>query len=348
MEIIIITLSVIAIVIAIALLGRSAAREKLVIEKDVKPSTQTFPSGMTKVEFDSVNKKGAKIVGNIYIPDDYKAGEKRAGLVVSPPATSVKEQAAHYYAEKMRQKGYICLTFDPRGIGETKGLEGNINPYTIANDVSSGVSFLQSLSQVDANRLGNLGLCAPTVSSTYETIHDSRIKALGLAVPAVDGAQLAGGTNPLVRGILYFVGGIIKIFGINPKLEAFQKTEAGLAKGTQMQKGMATYYAPGKVGFHPRYKNQLSIFAGVGVASLDMFKLPPKLNNTPIHIETGDKAQSLEPAERFFKMLKGPAEKTMNKVKGSDHFELYWKDEYVDQAVAGLDNFYKSHLNSKS
>ncbi len=333
-------------VIILILLGRTA-KEKLVISREVKPSNQTFPPGMTRVEFDSVNKKGVKIVGNIYIPDDYKEGEKRPGLVVSPPATSVKEQAAHYYAEKMRQKGYICLAFDPRGIGETKGLEGDCSPYTIANDVSSGVSFLQSLPQVDADRLGNLGLCAPTVSSTYETIYDSRIKALGLAVPSVDGAQLAGGTNFLVRGVLYFVGGIVKVlsfFGINPKLQAFPLNEEGLAKATDMQKGMYTYYAPDKVGAHPRYKNQIAFFSGVGVAALDMFKLPAQLDNTPIHIETGDKAQSLEPAERFFKMLKGPAEKTMNKIKGSDHFQLYWKDEYVDQAVAGLDNFYKKYI----
>lgn len=332
-------------VITLALIGRTA-KEKLVVLKEVKPSKQTFPPGMTRVGFDSVNTK-TKIVGNIYIPDDYQGGEKRPALVVSPPATSVKEQAAHYYADKMRQKGYICLTFDPRGIGETKGLEGNINPYTIANDVSSGVNFLQSLPQVDSDRLGNLGLCAPTVSSTYETIHDSRIKALGLVVPSVDGAQLAGGTNPLVRWILYFVGGIVKVlgvFGFHPKLEAFPKTEKGLAKATEMQKGMATYYAPGKVGFHPRYKNQLAFFSGIGVAALNMFKLPNKLNSIPIHIETGEKAQSREPAERFFKMLKGPAEKTINIIKGSDHFELYYKDEYVDQAVAGLDGFYKKYI----
>ena len=345
MEAIIIT--VIALVIATALLGRAAVKEKLKISHAVSPINQIFPPGMTKVEFDSVE-KGTKIVGNIYIPDDYQAGEKRAALVVSPPATSVKEQAAHYYAEKMRQKGYICLAFDPRGIGETKGLEGNVNPYTCANDVSSGVSFLQSLPQVDPDRLGNLGICAHSISSAYETIHDSRIKALGLAVPVVNGAQVAYGDNLFVRAVLYFLGGVLKIFSIfgkNLRIDAFPKTEEGIEKATnEVLKGMPTYYAPGTVGFHPRYKNQLAFLSGVGVAALDGFKLPARLNHTPVHIETGDKAQSLEPAERFFKMLKGPAEKTMNKIKGSDHFELYWKDEYVDQAVAGLDRFYKKYI----
>ncbi len=62
------------------------------------------------------------------------------------------------------------------------------------------------------------------------------------------------------------------------------------------------------------------------------------------HQEGEKRPGLLEGVERFFKMLQGPAEKTMNKIKGSDHFEFYWKDEYVDQAVAGLDRFYKPYI----
>jgi hypothetical protein len=73
-----------AIVVALALLGRSTV-EKLEIAENVKPSTDVFRPGLTRVEFDSV-KPGGKIVGNIYIPDDCKEGEQRAELVVAPAA----------------------------------------------------------------------------------------------------------------------------------------------------------------------------------------------------------------------------------------------------------------------
>ena len=43
-------------------------------------------------------------------------------------------------------------------------------------------------------------------------------------------------------------------------------------------------------------------------------------------------------------MLKSPAEKSMNKIDGSDHFDIFWKPEYVDEAVERLDAFYKKHL----
>ncbi len=332
-------------VIAIALLGRFTV-ERLKIADNVKLSTDTFGPGMTRIEFDSVKPK-TKIVGNIYIPDDYKEGEKRAGLVVAPPATSVKEQSSHNYAERMRQLGYIALTFDPRGIGETKGIEGNANPSMVANDISSAVTYLSSLPQVDPQKIANLGICAQAASSAYESAHDPRIKAVGLVSPSLDGAELAGGTSFLTRWGVYLLGGVIRILytlGINPRISAFPETEAQLENATPMQQGMAGFYAAGKVGSHPRWKNALSMTSFPGIASLHIFDYAAKLDDMPVHIETGEIAQSLEPAERFFRLLKGPAEKTMHKIEGSDHFDLYWRPEYVDQAVERLDGFYKRYI----
>lgn len=334
-----------AIVVALALLGRSTV-ERLHIAETVKPSTDTFNPGMTRVEFNSV-KPDIRIIGNIYIPDDYKAGEKRAALVVAPPATSVKEQSAHNYAERMRKLGYIALTFDPRGIGETKGTEGNANPSMVANDISSAVTYLSSLPQVDPEKIANLGICAQAASSAYESAHDPRIKAVGLVSPSLDGAELAGGTSFLTRWGVYLLGGVVTVLytlGINPRITAFPEKEAELANATPMQKGMAGFYATGKVGNHPRWKNALSMTSFPGIASLHINDHAPKFDTMPVHIEAGEAAQSLEPAERFFRLLKGPAEKTMHKIKGSDHFDLYWKPEYVDEAVARLDSFYRKYL----
>ncbi|MEL6526995.1 MAG: alpha/beta hydrolase, partial [Chloroflexota bacterium] len=154
---------IVVIVIALAFLGRSTV-EELKIAENVKQSTDTFDPGMTRLEFNSV-KPGIKIVGNIYIPDDYKAGERRSAIVVAPPATSVKEQSSHNYAERMQKLGYVALTFDPRGIGETEGIEGNANPSMVANDISSAVTYVRSLPQVDPEKIANLGICAQAASS---------------------------------------------------------------------------------------------------------------------------------------------------------------------------------------
>lgn len=342
---VLILIAIAGIVVVLALLGRSSV-ERLKIAEDVQATSDTFGTGMTRVEFDSV-KPGTKIVGNIYIPDDYKEGEKRAALVVAPPATSVKEQSSHNYAERMRKLGYIALTFDPRGIGETEGIEGNANPSMVANDISSAVTYLRSLPQVDPEKIANLGICAQAASSAYESAYDPRIKAVGLVSPSLDGAELAGGTSIPTRWAVYLLGGIMRVLytlGINPRITAFPETDEELENATPMQQGMAGFYAAGKVGNHPRWKNALSMTSFPGIASLHINDHAPKFDNMPVHIEAGEVAQSLEPAERFFRLLKGPAEKSMNKIEGSDHFDLYWKPEYVDQAVARLDSFYRKHL----
>ncbi len=187
-----------------------------------------------------------------------------------------------------------------------------------------------------------MGICTQAASSAYESAHDPRIKAVGLVSPSLDGAELAGGTFFLTRWGVYLLGGVVRILyalGINPKITAFPETEAQLANATPMQQGMAGFYAAGKVGSHPRWKNALSMTSFPGIASLHRNDHAPKFANMPVHIEAGSVAQSLEPAERFFKLLSGPAEKSMNKIEGSDHFDLYWKPEYV--LIASIDIQYR-------
>lgn len=170
---------------------------------------------------------------------------------------------------------------------------------------------------------------------------------MGLVSPSLDSAELAGGTSFFTRWGVYLLCGVVRILyklGINPRISAFPETEAQLKNATPMQQGMASFYAAGKVGSHPRWKNALSMTSFPSIASLHINDHAPKFDNMPVHIEAGEVAQSLEPAERFFRLLKGPAEKSMNKIEGSDHFDLYWKPEYVDEAVERLDAFYKKHL----
>ena len=74
------------------LLGRSTV-EKLQITAPKRPVDQDLAKGRNRVEYVSM---GKTIVGDLFIPDDYTLGEKRPAIVVAPPGTSVKEQAAGF------------------------------------------------------------------------------------------------------------------------------------------------------------------------------------------------------------------------------------------------------------
>jgi uncharacterized protein len=80
------------------------------------------------------NSAGLRLVGHLYCPDDGGAGPHPA-IVVSHPASGVKEQAAGLYASRLAKLGFITLTFDayqsesegaPRGFEDPKKM---VKPY---------------------------------------------------------------------------------------------------------------------------------------------------------------------------------------------------------------------------
>ncbi len=55
----------------------------------------------------SFKSNGLNVAGHLYLPDDYKKGEKRPAIVVSHPFGGVKEQTAGLYAKKLSEKGFV-------------------------------------------------------------------------------------------------------------------------------------------------------------------------------------------------------------------------------------------------
>lgn len=332
---------ILGIALLLAIIGRSSI-ERLRIP-NMKASNQTFPSGKHRVEFKS---RGKRIVGNLFIPNDYKEGDKRPAMVIAPPATSLKEHAAGFYAEKFVRKGYITLAIDTRGIGESEGTKCNVDPYHHANDVASAVSFLDSLKQVDSNKLFNVGVCAGGVASPYETFQDKRIKAQGLITPSIAGPELMKSTMLPVRGIIYIFGGIFKLLyfmGLNVKLPAIPskipKGDSPVARGMQE---ISTYYLPGKVGHHERWVNNTSATSLPGVAKLHIFNFAKEFKSIPVVQVVGKEAYSYEPAMRFYNMLSGTKE--LLELENTNHVDFYYKDEPADKAVEKVDTFFKKYI----
>ncbi|MEM9672873.1 MAG: alpha/beta hydrolase [Bacteroidota bacterium] len=329
---------ILGVVIILTVIGRSSI-ERLTIPK-TNPSSQTFSPGKHRVEFKS---KGKTIVGNLFIPDDYKEGEKRHAMVIAPPATSLKEHAAGFYAEKFVKKGYITLSIDTRGIGESEGIQCDVDPYHHANDVASAVTFLDSLKQVDSDKLFNVGVCAGGVASPYESFQDKRIKAQGLITPSIAGPELMKSTLLPVRLIVYFFGGIFILLnklGLQLKLPAIpSKIPKGDSPAARGMQEISTYYLPGKVGHHKRWINNTSATSLPGVARLHIFNHAKEFDSIPVVQVVGKDAYSVEPAMRFYDSLNGPKE--LLELENTNHVDFYYKDEPADKAVDKVDAFFK-------
>lgn len=289
--------------------------------------------------------QGKKVVANLFLPADYREGEKRAAVVIAPPATAVKEHASQVYAEKLAARGYVTLAFDPLGIGESEGTPGDTNPYHFANDIAAWNSYLSSLDQVDTDKLTNLGVCHGSVGAVFETFQDDRIKALALVVPSIAGPELTNGTKAPVRGIFFVLGGIFNLLntlGVNLKAPAIPPEDK---LGEDSDPGLlevATYYPEGKPGFHPRWLNAISATSLSSVAKLYVFDYADRFDDIPVFMATGEQGYSYEAAARFYEQLGGAKEKLV--LPEHNHVDFYYKDEPTDRAVEGVDAFFREHL----
>lgn len=94
--------------------------------------------------------------------------------------TSVKEQMAGTYAEKLAEKGFIAFAFDYRNYGESEGQPRQYeDPALKLRDQESAVTYLLSLPYVKA--VGALGVCTSGGNMAYLAADDKRVKAVAIA-----------------------------------------------------------------------------------------------------------------------------------------------------------------------
>ena len=101
--------------------------------------------------------EGLRLSGDVYYPADLPPGEKRAGIVLCHGYTGVKDLYLPDNARVLTEAGYVALTFDYKGWGESEGPRTRLAPYSRVYDVQAALTFLGTLPEVDAERLGLYG-----------------------------------------------------------------------------------------------------------------------------------------------------------------------------------------------
>lgn len=146
---------------------------KLVTEWD-KTFEQSDKVDHSKVTF--VNRYGITLAADLYVPKD--ADGKLPAIAVSGPFGAVKEQCSGLYAQTMAERGFLTIAFDPSFTGESGGKPRYMaSPDINTEDFQAAIDFLSNHEQVDAERIGIIGICGWGGMALNVAALDTRIKA---------------------------------------------------------------------------------------------------------------------------------------------------------------------------
>lgn len=128
----------------------------------------------SKITF--VNRYGITLVADLYQP--INASGRMPAIAVSGPFGAVKEQCSGLYAQKMAERGYLTIAFDPSFTGESGGTPRYVaSPDINTEDFSAAVDYLLTRDDVDSARIGSIGICGWGGFAINAAAMDTRIKA---------------------------------------------------------------------------------------------------------------------------------------------------------------------------
>ena len=132
-----------------------------------------------KVTFET--QYGLTLAADLYTPkveNSESKVERFPAIAVSGPFGATKEQSSGLYAMRMAERGFVALAFDPSYTGESSGEpRRTASPDINTEDFMAAVDFLSKLDNVDAERIGIIGICGWGGIAFNAAAADTRIKA---------------------------------------------------------------------------------------------------------------------------------------------------------------------------
>ena len=133
--------------------------------------------------------EGLRLVGDVYYPESLKPGERRAGIVLCHGYTGVKDIYLPDNARVLNEAGYVAMTFDYKGWGDSEGPRSRLAPYSRVADVQAALTFLGTVSEVDPDRLGIYGTSYGGATVVWVGAIDPRVKCVVSVVGIGNGTR---------------------------------------------------------------------------------------------------------------------------------------------------------------
>jgi fermentation-respiration switch protein FrsA (DUF1100 family) len=293
---------------------------------------------------------GTTIVANLFKPAGFDTNRKYAAVVVTHPFGGVKEQTSGLYAQHLAEQGFITLAYDASYQGESGGEPRLMEvPAQRLDDISCAIDYLVKHPQVDAGRIGSLGICAGGGYALCNATTEMRVKA----VAAVSTFNLGEARREGMGTISYEErmkrlrdaaearsrearGEAIRLVSVVPD------SAASFTENTwQLYREGYDYYRTPR-GQHPNSPNRY-VFSSLPLQmAFFPFDQLDTISPRPLLVIAGSKADTRFWSQDVFQKAKEPKE--LHIIEGASHMDMYDRPQFVAPAVAKLTAFFDRHL----
>ena len=284
----------------------------------------------------SFNSNGVNLKGHLFLPPDFKDTQKYPAAIVTGSWTSVKEQMPDEYASLLALDGFISLTFDFTGFGESEGQPRQMEDHKLKiADIKAAVDFLSSNKNVDMERLSGLGICASAGYMAHATARDERMRNLVLVAPWLHNPEIAGtiydfrpgGTEGLLRAAREAKEQYAETGEMPYVLAA---SELDPLSAMYVPENVFDYYLNPAKAAGALYDNRFAVSSWEPWLTFDAISSASQINQ-PVFIVHSENGAVPQGARNFYEKLKG--EKDIVWLNYYDQQQLYFEKDAVHAAI---------------
>ncbi|MCT4121629.1 alpha/beta hydrolase [Elizabethkingia anophelis] len=301
-----------------------------------------------KINIENKNGQGITLSAIINFPEGFDKNKQYPAVVVSHPGGGVKEQTAGLYARKLAENGFVTIAYDASYQGESTGEPRQLeNPYIRTEDVSAVIDYLTTLSYIDTEKIGAMGICAGAGYTANAAINDHRIKAVGMVSAVNIGSMFRNGWENNVKdadALPYLIAGSnartadakegIQTIPLAPMREEDAPNEELREAWEYYHTDRCQYLTA------PGFATARSL---TQIISYDAYNKAEAFFTQPLLAVVGSVAGSAWMSDDLLNIA-ASTDKRKYIVEGANHMSLYDRENYVNEAVGQLAPFFAEKL----
>ena len=293
----------------------------------------------------SFRSDGLTLAGDLRIPDGHAP---MPAAMFTGPFSGVKEQVTGLYAAALADRGYVTLAFDHRNFGESQGQPRQHEDASgKGRDLLDAVSYLATRPEVDAQRIGCVGICLGGGYALRHAAFDPRVRALALVAGGFNSPadMRAGMGTDRYRQVLADLAAVAAETFRTGEVPYLPAVAAHGSEAAMPGDEPWAYYGTDRSA-SPGWVNRVTRLSIRELLTLDAMSAADFVSPTPTLIVHGttDAYCSPEGARAVYERLAPP--KDVYWLSTSNHIDLYDNPDFVHPALERVGAWFDTHLRN--